>query len=116
MVLVVTNRDDLTADWLLIELRRRGTEFVRFNTEDYPREVSLIWSPDGERRLRLPDADVALEDVDSVWFRRPLAPQAPDGVDDELAAWAVREAQEGLDGIWRTLDARWVNHPDANLL
>src|SRR4051812_21155899 len=116
MVLVVTNRDDLTADWLLIELRRRGAKFARFNTEDYPREVSLSWCPEGRARLGLTDVDVTLEDVQAVWFRRPLAPRAPDGVDDGLAAWVVREAQEALDGIWRTLDARWVNHPSANLL
>jgi glutathione synthase/RimK-type ligase-like ATP-grasp enzyme len=116
MVLVVTNRDDLTADWLLIELQRRGAKFARFNTEDYPRDVALSWSPAGHATLRLPDENVALDEVQAVWFRRPLVPQAPEGVDDELAMWAVREAQEALDGLWRTLDARWVNHPDANLL
>jgi glutathione synthase/RimK-type ligase-like ATP-grasp enzyme len=116
MVLVVTNRDDLTADWLIVEMRRRGTPFVRFNTEDYPYHVRVHWTPDGERRLQLAGEDIALSDVRAVWFRRPLPPQRPDDVDDELAAWAEREAQEALDGIWRTLDAIWVNHPDRNSL
>jgi glutathione synthase/RimK-type ligase-like ATP-grasp enzyme len=116
MVLVVTNRDDLTADWLLVELRRRGAKFARFNTEDYPHEVALSWSANGAATLGLPDGDIELREVHSVWFRRPLAPQVTDDVDQELATWAAREAQEALDGIWRTLDSRWVNHPDANLL
>lgn len=116
MVLVVSNRDDLTADWLLVELHRRGAQVVRFNTEDYPRDVALTWNPAAGGKLQLPDAAIALVDVEAVWYRRPLAPQPPDDVDGDLAAWAVREAQEALDGVWRTSDARWVNHPDANAL
>lgn len=115
MLLVVTNRDDLHADWLIIELQRRGAEFARFNTEVYPHEVSLRWTPTGAS-LRLPDleSELDLSAVESVWFRRPVVPTAPEGVSKQLAEWAVREAQEALDGVWRTLDARWVNHPDAN--
>lgn len=30
------------------------------------------------------------------------------------AAWARGEAREALTGVWRTLDALWVNHPDRN--
>jgi glutathione synthase/RimK-type ligase-like ATP-grasp enzyme len=116
MLLVVTNRDDLTADWLILELRDRQAPFVRFNTEDYPHDVSLRWTPAGDTVLSWAGEQLNLADVTSVWFRRPVAPRAPDGVEDELAAWAVREAQEALDGIWKTLDARWVNHPDANQL
>ncbi len=114
MLLVVTNRDDLTADWLVVELNERRARFERFNTEDYPRDVSLRWTPDNAALLGLPGSDVDLAEVTSVWYRRPVAPRAPEDVDEELAEWAVREAQEALDGMWRTLDARWVNHPDAN--
>lgn len=27
---------------------------------------------------------------------------------------AAAQAREALDGVWRTLEARWVNHPDKN--
>jgi len=116
VVLVVTNRDDLTADWLILELRERGASFVRFNTEDYPGRVSISWTPSGGSCLRLPEGDVRSDEVTSVWFRRPLPPAVPDDVDEDIRSWAANEAQEALDGVWRTLDARWVNHPDANYL
>jgi len=29
MLLIVTNREDYTADWLILELQRRGAPFVR---------------------------------------------------------------------------------------
>ena len=34
--------------------------------------------------------------------------------DPERAAWAVTESWAALEGLWRTVNARWVNHPDAN--
>ena len=114
VLLVVTNRGDLTADWLILDLLDRGAPFVRFNTDDYPHDAGVRWTPEGEARLRLPGEDVDLAAVTSVWLRRPIAPSAPAGADEALAEWAVRESQEALDGIWRTLDARWVNHPDAS--
>ena len=114
MLLVVTNRDDLTADWLVVELNKRRARFERFNTEDYPHDASIRWTPNRAALLGLPGSDVDLAEVTSVWYRRPVAPSAPEDVDEELAKWAVREAQEALDGAWRTLDARWVNHPDTN--
>jgi hypothetical protein len=41
MLLIVTERGDLTADFLILELEARGAEFLRFNTEDYPLALQL---------------------------------------------------------------------------
>ena len=112
MVLVVTNRDDLTADWLILELQHRGEPYVRFNTEDYPQRCALDWSVD-DARLQLGGRALSADDIDAVWFRRPVAPQVRPGLAADDAAWAVREAAEALDGFWRTLDARWVSRPAA---
>ena len=46
VILIVTDRSDQTADWLILELERRGTPFLRFNTEDYPVTARLIWGND----------------------------------------------------------------------
>jgi glutathione synthase/RimK-type ligase-like ATP-grasp enzyme len=113
MVLIVTERGDLTADFLVLELEARGAEFLRLNTEDYPTQVNLVWSPDGAH-LALGGRTIDLADVDAVWYRRPRLPQLPSDYSEEEAAWASREAYEALQGLWRTLTARWVNHPDAN--
>jgi hypothetical protein len=112
MLLVVTNRDDLTADGVIVELRRRGADFLRFNTEDYPVAAMLRWTAEGESALRVGGREFDAAEVDTVWYRRPVPPVLPDGLDDDLRDWATREAQEALDGLWRTLPARWVNHPD----
>lgn len=113
MLLIVTNREDRTADWLVVELHRRGSSFVRFNTEDYPASTVLRWTA-RSAVLKLGAQDIDLEEVTSVWYRRPVPPSPNPTVDIARARWAQTEAREALEGVWRTLDARWVNHPDRN--
>jgi glutathione synthase/RimK-type ligase-like ATP-grasp enzyme len=113
VVLAVTNRHDLTADWLILEFERRGTPYLRFNTEDYPHEVRLRWHEDGRAMLGIAGVDYPVAHFRAVWYRRPvLANVAAD--DPAIADWTSREANEALDAVWRTHDALWVNHPDAN--
>jgi glutathione synthase/RimK-type ligase-like ATP-grasp enzyme len=112
MVLVVTNRDDLTADWLILELQRRGASYVRFNTEDYPQRSTVNWSV-CDPRLEVKGRELRAQEIDAVWFRRPVPPQLRPGLPPDEAAWAAREAAEALDGFWRTLDTRWVSRPSA---
>lgn len=114
MLLIVTNREDHTADWLIAELRRRNARFVRFNTEDYPAATALRWGSAGAARLRGPAYDVDLAEVSAVWYRRPVPPVLGGELTAEQRAWASAESREALEGVWRTLDARWVNHPDRN--
>ena len=74
MLLVVTNREDHTADWLVAELHRRNALFVRFNTEDYPTATALTWDSVGDARLRTPSHNVDLREITAVWYRRPVPP------------------------------------------
>jgi hypothetical protein len=114
MLLIVTERGDLTADWLILELEDREAPFVRFNTEDYPTRRSIAWAPT-IAELSMADATHPLSEFDAVWYRRPVPPVLPE-LPPEQRDWAAREATEALFGVWRTLDAFWVNHPDANRL
>jgi len=66
VVVVATNRDDLTADWLILDLLSRDAAFARFNTDDYPHSLGLRWTPSGDAFLRLPDEHVNLARVTSV--------------------------------------------------
>jgi glutathione synthase/RimK-type ligase-like ATP-grasp enzyme len=87
---------------------------VRFNTEDYPAATVLQWSSAGAACLRGPTYDVDLDEVSAVWYRRPVPPVLGDNLSGEQRAWATAESREALEGVWRTLNARWVNHPDRN--
>jgi hypothetical protein len=71
---------------------------------------------DGGRHARLANDtyDLDLAEVSAVWYRRPVPPILPASLSPEQTRWAQAEAREALEGVWRTLDARWVNHPDQN--
>jgi glutathione synthase/RimK-type ligase-like ATP-grasp enzyme len=114
VLLIVTQRDDYHADWLVLELQARNADFTRFNTEDYPLTTSLHWTHDGAARLRFGECDYDLADVTAVWYRRPAPPVVAADLPEATAAWARGEAREALMGVWRTLDALWVNNPDRN--
>jgi glutathione synthase/RimK-type ligase-like ATP-grasp enzyme len=116
VILIVTNRGDFTADWLVAELERRTAQFVRFNTEDYPTSTRLNWSASTSGVTASLTAAGAGSwssvDVTAVWYRRPAVPQPSPDAQPARATWAVGEAAEALAGVWQTLPARWVNDPD----
>jgi len=111
---LVTNREDLTADWLVIELARRGIPYVRVNSEDFPEHTVLRWE-NSTAQLHLATEKVDAAEIDAVWWRRSIAPQleVADRTPGELT-WAFGEALVAWDGFWQTIDAHWVNHPTAN--
>jgi hypothetical protein len=115
-LLIITNRSDFTSDFLVLELERRGAAFVRFNTEDYPTRTRVSWTESTGTELTIADRRLDLSRVPAVWYRRPVPPAVPADYDRGQAQWAAGQAREALDGVWRTLDARWVNHPDLNRL
>ncbi len=76
MILIITNRTDQTADWLILELERRAADYVRFNTEDFPTAASLVWDGDGATTLAWADTRLDLNRVSAVWYC-PCSRQTP---------------------------------------
>jgi hypothetical protein len=113
VLVLVTHREDLTADCLVVELARRGAPFLRLNTEDYPTRIALHWTPQ-EASLRLGERELHASEIQAVWWRRPLAPQLSEDLSPQEALWAAGEAQAAIEGFWRSVDAHWVNWPLAN--
>jgi len=116
VILVVTNRRDLTADFLILELQRRGEDFVRLNTEDYPQDVQITWGIEDHRvagSFRFGKKEVRLDEIRSVWYRRPVPPLPAAAIGDPVdREFAATESQAALDGVWRAMDCFWVSDPD----
>jgi len=79
MILIVTNRQDQTADFLILELKSRKADYVRFNTEDFPNKVAMNWQIksgqiDGyltftKRRIYLNEiTSVGIEDLSTLYL------------------------------------------------
>lgn len=117
MILIVTNRKDFTADFVILGLREQNIEFLRFNTEDFPQKASFVYSyPDNANRLYFSDKNLNLSNVNSIWYRRPVNPKFSADTPNNVQDFVSNESKEALLGLWRTMDCLWVNHPDKNRL
>lgn len=114
MILIVTSRDDLTADYVVLELRRRGLAYYRLNTDDLASTCALTWAPMAETPGSIATqgkADLTIESIVSVWYRRPVSPQVEGGCEDDQR-YIVNEWQATLENLWASLqDVFWVSRP-----
>jgi len=66
----------------------------------------------GELNLHVGEQVLELTRCRSVWWRRPQQYEiAPEIVDPELRSWSYTEAHEALQGVWRSMQAFWLNDP-----
>lgn len=107
-ILVVTNEQDVGADFLVRELLSRKVRVVRLNAERAP-EWSMTTSATGEWTARRGDHTITSEECVGVWWRRPELPQfeheAADAIDDQWRAF--------LTSFAYTEGPVWVSAPQA---
>lgn len=130
-IVIITEEFDIHADRLVQLLTQRGERVVRFHTADYPlkNRLSFTHGPGSsaasqghsglelEGTVRVGEREVALQEIKSVWVRRPTAYRfAPQLSGDDLA-FARRETHHALWGLWGMLGEQclWVNHPYRTL-
>lgn len=115
MILLVTNRRDLTTDYVVRELKRRDLAFVRLNTEALG-EATLCLRPDRpwEDQLEVEDQSLRLADVTAAYFRRPEPPVPARRIDAAGdRAYCIGEWSAALKTIIGKLSGRWFNDPAA---
>lgn len=102
---------------MVLELRRRNLAFVRLNTEDIPTRAKICWRFGADKEYAYLDVlgqQVNLDQVSSIWYRRPVPPIPSKVIEDEdTRHFVIRESAAALGGALRTLDCLWVSHPDA---
>lgn len=109
-VLVVTNEQDVGADFLVRELGHRGVRAIRLNTERSP-EWKLTLRPTDGWRVSRGQRSLSSEHCAGVWWRRPEVPAAPVGT--------AAAAAEAIGDQWRAFTAAlatvpgptWVSEP-----
>ena len=73
-VLILTNKDDITVDFIVRELKKREISYYRLNTEDIPSSISIIFDINNESyRLfdKVKNIEIDLLEFDAVYYRRP---------------------------------------------
>ena len=116
LVLLLTNKLDVSADLVVLRLQARQIPYLRINVEDAPSCLVSAEYPAGRWVWKDPwHGAVDLNRVSSVWYRRPGNPKE----DDESLSAATRSY---LAEQWRSLvlglralpDVTWVNDPISN--
>lgn len=112
-ILVLTHKEDGTADLVIKKILDKGGNCIRFNTEDYPEKVTLTMQLSGHRlngHLVFEDSALSLEDIGVVWYRRPHKPSVAVLSDIVARNWAEEESHYALKCLWTLLENRfWVN-------
>jgi glutathione synthase/RimK-type ligase-like ATP-grasp enzyme len=110
LILLVTNKRDVTTDFVVLEMRRRGLPFIRLNTEDLPQHELVMVDGDPTRlTLAGPCGRFSLSDVTGAYYRRPGSFEA-EGT-EATAAYIVAEWSAILRSLWSALEGRWLNSP-----
>jgi hypothetical protein len=116
-VLILSRADDEHVGPLVAELEALDHPWICFDPGDFPQQVELT-ARLGEgtitEKLTLPDSkQIMLDEIGSVWYRRPTPLHADDHLPAMQQIFIEREARAGLWGMLRAIDGVWVNHPDA---
>jgi len=110
LILLVTNKRDVTTDFVVLEMRRRRLPFIRLNTEDLPQhEMVMLDGDPAALSLSGPCGCFSLSDVTGAYYRRPgnFEAEGPDAI----AAYVVAEWSAILRSLWNALEGRWLNSP-----
>ncbi len=116
--LILSNlTDDTHVHRLVAEFDQLGHPWVVFDPGYFPEKVHIsatIGNAIRKSSLLLSDGTrIFLEDITSVWYRRPTRILPRDDLPGMEQTFILREANAGIWGWLRGLQAFWVNHPDA---
>lgn len=114
--MLVTNKRDVTTDFIVLELRRRGLAFHRLNSEDLP-TTSTRFRPevDDGWEIESGGAVFALREVRAAYYRRPGTPVPSVAEDLATRDYLADEWSALTRSLWGALEGRWLSSPFAIL-
>lgn len=113
-VLIVSESDDLHATAMAATLREQhGLSPIHLDLRDFPRE-SGSFRLDRLGTNRSMSHVIGLDDVRTVWWRRPHPAAVPAGVRADDDAFRQAECDAFIQGLLWSIPAYWVNDPGAD--
>ncbi len=110
LILLVTNKRDVTTDYVVMEMRRRGLSFFRLNTEDLPQhEIAMVDGDPSNLTLTGLCGDLSIADVTGAYYRRPGNIEVVGSA--AVAEYVVAEWSAVVRSLWNALEGRWLNSP-----
>jgi hypothetical protein len=118
MMLLVSNERDITTDYVVLELQRRGVPYFRLNSERLPdARVQCQWrSGRPDWKIVFADRSLRTSEILAGYFRRPGGPLvASSVVDPAERRYCNDEWSAVLRSLYVALGDRWLNAP-ANIV
>ncbi|MEZ0183130.1 MvdC/MvdD family ATP grasp protein [Flavobacterium oncorhynchi] len=113
-VLLITNKGDITTDFVIKQLTNSKAKFYRLNTEDILTKVSLSFNfhknefilSDNERHIK-----IDLLKIKSVYYRRPKLPNIDhNDLTNGEKKFILNEISNYLEGLYKILkNAFWIS-------
>lgn len=115
-VLVISSDFDDTIEPVVAAAQLRA-RVVRFDVADFPTSLRLtVDSFSGTRRIETRGQRVDLDEVTSVWYRRPTIVTLSHRIPPDEQHFAAGESYAALGGTLQSTAALWVNRPDRDIV
>ena len=113
MLLIITDRNDFTADYVIAFLIEKGLQYTRLNSEDIgDADVHLLFkSSKNSHSLRIVDVKIDINTITSVWYRRRFFPKVPSFVRRTDKEFAFGELIHLFEGLLPGPETHWVDYP-----
>lgn len=113
-VLIITNKSDVTSDFIVKELKQRKIDFFRFNTEELTKScfITLDFAKDSfVIHDKITNKKNELREFSSVYFRRPELPTVNDSdLTTGEETFLKNEIAYTLEGVYKIIrNAYWVS-------
>lgn len=117
-IVIVTQEFDPHADVLIVLLRELGHDPIRLHTADFPLQAQASAHFDGTRwqgTFTTRKHTLVLEEIRSIWWRRPDSYVLSPDLTAEEKRFAAREVDHALQGMWCGLEEQcyWMSFPPA---
>lgn len=119
MILILSNKYDLSVDYVVRLLTKRKEKFLRLNTEDLIMSKATIDFPKFAYKVENKSIqyDIASK-CKSVWFRRPGKPfefySSTHRPDESIVTFAENQWHTFIEGLKGIKNLFWLNDPDKN--
>ncbi len=115
MIFIISGHEDVHAQAVLAALARDGADAAIIDMRAFPKDAALSLAFGGEHDARTLSTGGRTHDlraVRAVWWRRPQPYGVDAAITDPAAHYfVVHECHEAVEGLWRSLDASWINDP-----
>jgi glutathione synthase/RimK-type ligase-like ATP-grasp enzyme len=109
MILIITHKDDYTADFLIDKLNNQDVPYFRFNCEDMLNR-GIEFRNGGNFSCELN----GLSHFQSVWFRRTKLPVIESKLSSAEQNYLLMEYDGLLNNLLQNIDTpKWLSHPNA---